>query len=129
MANRLGTPAGESIPKVEEPSLRVEAPTPSLDGRRSFSAVMKAAQTKSIESEIRSLLKRAIEIDPKLALAYPARKEGTMNTSTAREAVSGAASAHASDERPIMAETARATSTSTLTVRFRSPTVAALKPR
>jgi eukaryotic-like serine/threonine-protein kinase len=71
MANRFGTRAGDSIPKVEkEPSLSVEATTPSLEAWRSFSAAMKAAQTKSMGSETRSLLKRAIEIDPKFALAY-----------------------------------------------------------
>jgi serine/threonine protein kinase/tetratricopeptide (TPR) repeat protein len=71
MADRFGTRVGESIPKVEkEPSLSVEATTPSLEAWRSFSAAMKAAQTRSMGSETRSLLKRAIEIDPKFALAY-----------------------------------------------------------
>jgi eukaryotic-like serine/threonine-protein kinase len=71
MANRFGTRAGESIPKVEkEPSLNAEVTTPSLEAWRSFSAAMKAAQTKSVGAETRSLLRRAIEIDPKFAMAY-----------------------------------------------------------
>ena len=71
MANRFGTRAGESIPKVEkEPSLSAEVTTPSLEAWRSFSAAMKAAQTKSVGAETRSLLRRAIEIDPKFAMAY-----------------------------------------------------------
>jgi serine/threonine protein kinase len=71
MANRFGTRAGESIPKVEkEPSLRADVTTPSLEAWRSFSAAMKAAQTRSLGPETRSLLKRAIEVDPKFAMAY-----------------------------------------------------------
>jgi serine/threonine protein kinase len=71
MANRFGTRAAESIPKVEkEPSLSAEVTTPSLEAWRSFSAAMKAVQTKSVGAETRSLLRRAIEIDPKFAMAY-----------------------------------------------------------
>jgi len=71
MANRFGTRAGESIPKVEkEPSLSAEVTTPSLEAWRSFSAAMKAAETRSTGAETRSLLKRAVEIDPKFAMAY-----------------------------------------------------------
>jgi serine/threonine protein kinase/tetratricopeptide (TPR) repeat protein len=71
MANRFGTRAGESIPKVEkEASLSAEVTTPSLEAWRSYSAAMKAVQTKSLGAETRSLLRRAIEIDPKFAMAY-----------------------------------------------------------
>jgi serine/threonine protein kinase/tetratricopeptide (TPR) repeat protein len=71
MANRFGTRAGESIPKVEkEPSLSAEVTTPSLEAWRSFSAAMKAVQTKAVGAETRSQLRRAIEIDPKFAMAY-----------------------------------------------------------
>jgi tetratricopeptide (TPR) repeat protein len=71
MANRFRTRAGESLPKVEkEPSLRAEVTTPSLEAWRSFSAAMKAAQSRSMAVEALSLLKRAIEIDPKFAMAY-----------------------------------------------------------
>jgi len=71
MANRFRTRAGESLPKVEkEPSLRAEVTTPSLEAWRSFSAAMRATQTRSLGVETRSLLKRAIEIDPRFAMAY-----------------------------------------------------------
>ena len=43
---------------------------PSLEAWRSYSVAMKAAQTRSLGAETRSLLKRAIEIDPKFAMAY-----------------------------------------------------------
>ena len=65
------TRAGESLPNVKkEPSLRAEVTTPSLEAWRSYSAAMKAAQTRAVGAETRSLLKRAIEIDPKFAMAY-----------------------------------------------------------
>jgi serine/threonine protein kinase/tetratricopeptide (TPR) repeat protein len=71
VANRFRTRAGESLPPVrKEPSLRVEVTTPSLEAWRSYSAAMKAAQTRSLGPETRSLLNRAIEIDPKFAMAY-----------------------------------------------------------
>jgi serine/threonine protein kinase/tetratricopeptide (TPR) repeat protein len=71
MAIRFRNRVGESIPKVEkEPSLQTEVTTPSLEAWRSFSAAMKAAQTRSLGTETRSLLNRAIEIDPNFAMAY-----------------------------------------------------------
>ena len=71
MANRFRTRAGESLPSVEkEPSLRAEVTTPSLEAWRSFSAAMKAAQGRGLPAETLSLLNRAIEIDPKFAMAY-----------------------------------------------------------
>lgn len=71
MANRFRTRAGESIPSLErEPSLPAEVTTPSLEAWRSYSAAMKAAQGRSETAESLSLLKRAIDIDPKFAMAY-----------------------------------------------------------
>jgi serine/threonine protein kinase/tetratricopeptide (TPR) repeat protein len=71
MADSLGTRAGGSLPKSgKEPTLRAEVTTPSLEAWRSYSAAMKAAETRALGSETRSLLNRAIEIDPKFAMAY-----------------------------------------------------------
>jgi serine/threonine protein kinase/tetratricopeptide (TPR) repeat protein len=71
MANRFRTLAGKSIPSVErEPSLPADVTTPSLEAWRSFSAAMKATQGRSETAETISLLKRAIDIDPKFAMAY-----------------------------------------------------------
>ena len=71
LANRFGTRAGGSLAKQQKtPSLRTEVTTPSLEAWRSYSAAMKAAQNRSLGAETRSLLKRAIEIDPKFAMAY-----------------------------------------------------------
>ena len=71
MANRFRTLASESIPTVErEPSLPTDVTTPSLEAWRSFSAAMKATQGKTETAETISLLKRAIDIDPKFAMAY-----------------------------------------------------------
>ena len=71
MAKRLGTRAGESLPRVEkEPSLPAEVTTPSLEAWRSYSAAMKAFQAKAQTVEAMPLLKRAIEIDPQFAMAH-----------------------------------------------------------
>ena len=71
MANRIGTQAGELLPGAEkEPSLPAEVTTPSLDAWRSYSAAMKEFQAKAQSPEAVSLLKRAIEVDPKFAMAY-----------------------------------------------------------
>ncbi len=72
MVNRFRARAGESLPRVEkEPSLPVEVTTPSLDAWKSFSAAMKAQQQGGAQAaEAVSLLRRAIEIDPKFAVAY-----------------------------------------------------------
>ena len=81
MANRFRTRAGESLPNVEkEPSLPAEVTTPSLEAWRSYSAAMKAQQRGAQTAEAVSLLKRAIEIDPKFAMAY-ATWAGAMPTS------------------------------------------------
>ena len=71
MVNRFRTRAGESLPHVaKEPSLPAEATTPSLEAWRSYSAAMKAQQSRAQTAEAISLLKRAIEIDPQFAMAY-----------------------------------------------------------
>ncbi|MDR3701195.1 MAG: hypothetical protein P4L56_16225 [Candidatus Sulfopaludibacter sp.] len=72
MANRFRTRAAGSLPSVpKEPSLPDEATTPSLEAWRSYSAAMKALQTKGTQPvETIPLLKRAIEIDPRFATAY-----------------------------------------------------------
>ena len=72
MANRFRTRAAESLPPVpKEPSLPDEATTPSLEAWKSYSAAMKAQQRRGAQTaEAVSLLKRAIEIDPKFAMAY-----------------------------------------------------------
>ncbi|HEV3481988.1 MAG TPA: serine/threonine-protein kinase [Candidatus Acidoferrales bacterium] len=71
MAKRFGTRCGESIPRAEkEPRLAVEATTPSLEAWKSYRAATKAFQSKAQTTEVISLLKRAIEVDPKFAIAY-----------------------------------------------------------
>ncbi len=71
MANLFQTRAGRSLPKVEkEPSLTAEVTTPSLEAWKSYSAAMKATQKKALSAETVSLLRRAIEMDPKFAMAY-----------------------------------------------------------
>ncbi len=71
MANRFGTRAGESLHiGRQEPSLSANVTTPSLEAWRSYSAAMKASQTRALGAETRSLLRRAIEIDPTFAMAY-----------------------------------------------------------
>ncbi len=71
MAGRFGARLRKSLTKeAKDPSLHVEVTTPSLEAWRSYSAAMKAAETRSLGTETRSLLKRAIEIDPKFAMAY-----------------------------------------------------------
>jgi len=71
VANRFRTWAGRSLPSVaKEPSLPAEATTPSLEAWRSYSAAMKSQQRAAQSTEVIPLLKRAIEIDPKFAMAY-----------------------------------------------------------
>ena len=73
IAKRFGTRAGGSLPRVEkEPSLPVEATTSSLEAWRSFSAAMKAHQSRAQSTEGASLLKRAVELDPAFAMAHAA---------------------------------------------------------
>jgi serine/threonine protein kinase len=71
MASRFGTRAGELLPSAEkEPSLPAEVTTASLEAWRSYSAAMREFQAKAQSPETVSLLKRAIEVDPKFAMAY-----------------------------------------------------------
>src|SRR5262249_3438396 len=71
MAKRFGARASESLPCVEtEPSLPAEVTTPSLEAWRSYSAAMREFQARAQSAEAVSLLKRAIEVDPKFAMAY-----------------------------------------------------------
>ncbi len=71
MTNAFGGRLGESLRAFRnEPSLSAKVTSPSLEAWRSYSAAMKAAQSKALGAETRSLLKRAIEIDPKFAMAY-----------------------------------------------------------
>src|SRR5262249_55182873 len=71
MAKRFGTRAGESLPHMEkEPSLPAEVTTPSLEAWRSYSAALRELQGRAQSAEAVSLLKRAIEVDPKFAMAY-----------------------------------------------------------
>jgi hypothetical protein len=71
VANRFENWAGRSLPSVaKEPSLPAEATTPSLEAWRSYSAAMKSQQRAAQSTEVIPLLQRAIEIDPKFAMAY-----------------------------------------------------------
>jgi tetratricopeptide (TPR) repeat protein len=71
MANRFRTGAGESLPIVEKQhDLSAEVTTPSLEAWKSYNSAMKAIQRSNKAAEAASLLKRAIEFDPKFAMAY-----------------------------------------------------------
>jgi len=71
IANRFGSWAGELAQGLEkEPSLPVEVTTASLEAWRSYSAAMREFQAKAQSAAAISLLKRAIEVDPKFAMAY-----------------------------------------------------------
>ena len=71
VANRFQTWAGASLPSVEtEPSLPAEATTPSLAAWRSYSAAMKSQQRRAQTAEATTLLQRAVELDPRFAMAY-----------------------------------------------------------
>jgi len=71
VANRFRTRAGESLPRVEkQPSFSADVTTPSLEAWKSYNAAMKAIQGRNESAVGVSLLKRAIEIDPKFAMAY-----------------------------------------------------------
>jgi len=71
MANRFRTRAGGWLPSVkQEPSLPAEATTVSLEAWRAYSAAMKSTQRRAQATETIPLLKRAIEMDPKFAMAH-----------------------------------------------------------
>jgi tetratricopeptide (TPR) repeat protein len=71
LVNRFGTRAGEALPRVgKQPSLSAEVTTPSLEAWKSYNAAMTAIQRRGEVAENVALLKRAIEVDPKFAMAY-----------------------------------------------------------
>ena len=71
IATRFATRGAESVPAAtNEASESTAVTTPSLEAWRSFSAATKATQGKAQTAETLSLLKRAIELDPKFAMAY-----------------------------------------------------------
>ena len=71
MVNRFRTRAGESLPSVEkQPGFSAEVTTPSLEAWKSYNVAMKGIQAKGESAEGVSLLKRAVELDPKFAMAY-----------------------------------------------------------
>jgi eukaryotic-like serine/threonine-protein kinase len=71
IVKRFGTRAGESLPSVEKhPSFSFEVTTPSLEAWRSYNAATKAVLGSAKASEGTSLLKRALELDPKFPMAY-----------------------------------------------------------
>jgi serine/threonine protein kinase len=71
LASSFQTRANESLPGVvKEPSLPTEVTTASLEAWRSYSAAMRAHQSKAEAAETAPLLKRAVEIDPQFAMAY-----------------------------------------------------------
>jgi len=71
MADRFRAQAGESLPPADkEASQPTDVTTPSLEAWRSFRAAMKVNQGGVVSTENLSSLKRAIELDPKFAMAY-----------------------------------------------------------
>jgi tetratricopeptide (TPR) repeat protein len=71
MANRFGSRAGESLPSVKkEPGEPDEVTTPSLEAWKSYSAAMKRFPHRGQSAEVISLLRRALEIDPRFSMTY-----------------------------------------------------------
>ena len=71
MAKQFGNRAADSLPPVDNlPTLSAEVTTPSLEAWRSFSAAMREFQARAQSVETGSLLKRAIELDPRFAMAH-----------------------------------------------------------
>ncbi len=61
----------ESLPQAEKyPALAVDATTPSLEAWRSWNSAAKAFQSNAQTADVVPMLKRAVEIDPKFAIAY-----------------------------------------------------------
>jgi len=72
LAKRLATQTG-SLPRMEkQTTMTAEITTPSLEAWRSYTTGMKTVMRSGAHTERLSLLKRAIEIDPKFAMAYAA---------------------------------------------------------
>jgi hypothetical protein len=71
MANRFQNRAGESLARISrEPTLPLELTTPSLEAWRSYWAAWLSVIRGSKHTEAISLAKRAVESDPKFAMAY-----------------------------------------------------------
>jgi tRNA A-37 threonylcarbamoyl transferase component Bud32/tetratricopeptide (TPR) repeat protein len=71
MAKRFGTRAGDLLPRVEkQPTFSTDVATPSLEAWRSYNTAANFVLRRGAPAEAVSLLKRAIEIDPKFAMAY-----------------------------------------------------------
>jgi len=72
LAKRFGAETG-TLPSMEkQTTMTAEITTPSLEAWRSYNAGMKTVMRRGGHIERVSLLKRAIEIDPKFAMAYAA---------------------------------------------------------
>jgi serine/threonine protein kinase len=70
MASKFRTRAGESLTTVEKHSTPlVQATTPSLEALKAYSTAMKVTFSTGLGDAL-PLLKRAVEIDPKFAMAY-----------------------------------------------------------
>ncbi len=71
MAKRFRTRAADLLPSVpKDPSLPDQATTSSLAAWRSYAAAMKILQRGAQTAESIPLLQRAVDIDPKFAMAY-----------------------------------------------------------
>jgi eukaryotic-like serine/threonine-protein kinase len=71
LTNRFGSRLNSLLPHVEkEPGLELPGTTTSLEAWRSYSAAMKAFQSRAQSAEVMSLLKRAVDLDPNFAIAY-----------------------------------------------------------
>jgi tetratricopeptide (TPR) repeat protein len=84
IASRFRTRIGESLATVEKHSRPLqEATTPSLDALKAYDAAFKVGSSQGGASAL-PLIQRAIDIDPKFAMAYAlqGRMYGDMNEST-----------------------------------------------
>lgn len=71
MAKRFGSRADQSLPIVQkQPDFSTEITTSSLDAWRSYNTAVNVSLRRGSPAEAVSLLKRAIEIDPKFAMAH-----------------------------------------------------------
>src|SRR5262249_55092640 len=70
LADRFRSKAGESLASVREQAITFgQASTPSLEAWKLYAAALKVGLSENIEGAA-PLLQRAIEIDPKFAMAY-----------------------------------------------------------
>jgi serine/threonine protein kinase/Tfp pilus assembly protein PilF len=69
VAASLRTKLGESLASVQKFDVPIEATTPSLEALKTFSMGVKTQQEKG-DAEAIPFLRRAIEMDPKFAMAY-----------------------------------------------------------